>query len=177
MRRVLLLVLTLVLGMIFSSCTIDLEDGTNDDNYVRVYYYQEIDEETDEISLVYYVNNLTFYEFDKDELENVFAIHELSYGPRCDWTVDFKEYFDVYAVKEKRWESIPEIAWFESDQKLSDDVLSLYGTLPILSSSYNIGDVVRITYIEYGLSLHFMVERTDNYLYVRYGDLRKMVIL
>ena len=176
MKRLIGLILFVVIVLVLSSCKIDLEDDTHDDDYIKVSYYYEVDEETNEVSKVYYVSDMTFYHFDKDELENVFAIRELSYGSRGDWTVDFKEYFDVYAVKERQWVSIPETAWYESNQKLIDDVLTIYGTLPILSQHYDIGDTVRVSYLENNLLLHFMVQRVDGSFYVRYGDLREMVL-
>lgn len=70
-----------------------------------------------------------------------------------------------YETETLRWQPIPETAWYEAPQstRLPDDVLVEYGKQPIMSSSYNVGDVVRIVYLENNMKLYFMVEAKPTY--------------
>lgn len=177
MKKFCVLIMTLIVAMIMSSCTIDFSDETHDDDYIKIAFYYAVDEASGDLVKTYYAWELAFYEFDDGELESVDAIKELTYGYKGVLSLNTKEHLDVYKLRERQWVSIPETSWYESNQKLKDDVLVEYGTRPVLSPSYEIGDTVRIHYIDNGLFQHYMVTRVSETLYVRYGDLRKLVKL
>ena len=175
MKKFYVLIMTLIVGMFMTSCTIDFNDGSHDDDYIKVDFVYEVDEQSGELVKSYYVWELVFYSFGNDELENVGSTNELSYTRYGYIDVYLGDYVDLYATNNYEWVNIPETAWYESNQKLPNDTLVLYGTLPVLSPSYEIGDSVRVYYLDNNLALHYMVVRSNNTIYVRYGDLRKLV--
>jgi hypothetical protein len=180
MRKILTILILLVISTLLISCDIDLSDTSHDDDYIIVSTYYEYDEQNDEVIKLYYVpkitTSLTFYTFELDELEKVDEIYEVNYGLRDNYFIKSDEPIELHAVKQLKWDSIPEKYWLGStDKRLEDDVLTTYGDLPIISINYELYDVIRVIYQDSNLYLHYILVRENNYLFIRYGDLRKLI--
>lgn len=184
LRKMLLVFIALMLSVSVMGCVlngIDLKDESNDDNYILVSIYYDVDVKTNEIVQKAYIPEsaeLVFYTLDEiqGELEHALTITEIHYQIKGNYRLLSRKPIKVYAIDEKSWVSIPESAWHYSQDKLQDDVLVTYGTKPLLLPTYEIGDVVRVIYQDNGLQLHFMIERAYQHYYIRYGDLRALLI-
>lgn len=191
MKKLLLVFIVLMLSLSISGCTlngIDLDDTSHDDDYILVSVYYDLDVETHDVVKNIYVPTITsgldytlrFYTLDEldGDVENILSTTTVEYGILGNYSITSNEPIDIYAISDLKWESIPESAWYEtpSEKRLNDDLLVNYGTLPILSETYQIGDVIRVIYQENNLSLHYMVSRSDTRLFIRYGDLRTLLV-
>ncbi len=181
-KKLFLIFIALMLSVSVMGCVlngIDLNDTSHDDDYIVVSLYYEVDKKTGELVQKVYlptINELRFYESNEiGNLELYVQTNEIRYQLYGNYNIKSKTSISVYVVSDLKWENIPETAWHESNQRLNDDVLSTYGTLPILATSYKLSDVIRVIYQDNNLWLHYMVARTDTRLFIRYGDLRTLL--
>jgi hypothetical protein len=170
-----------VMILTLSACDlIDINDTSNDDKYVQVKSYWVFNEETNEVEKLYYLptvnNDIEFYDLDIDELELVNTTNVITYQLNGNYKIVSDDEMDLFMVNKLKWESISEYDYIYSDSKLNDDILVSYGNLPIIASSYQIGDTIRVIYQENNLSLHYVLIREDYNLYIRYGDIRSNLI-
>lgn len=178
-----LLFIVLIFSMMFTliGCDlIDVNDATHDDEYVMVSTYWEIDEVTKELFKVYYVptinGEIEFIDLlTLGEIELVGQTNILNYELRGNYHLGTQEPLDLYMKTELKWENISEYDYIYSTKKLPNDVLVEYGTIPIISSEYEIGSTIRVIYQDNQAYLHYTLMRVDYNLYIRYGDFRELL--
>lgn len=185
-KKLLMIVIVVLLTLSFTRCSfggVDLNDTSHDDDYIVVNLYYEVDLNNGNFIKHIYLptieDELHFYD-DETEIGNLEAYtltNEITYELYGNYSIVSKTPIQVYAVSDKTWMNIPETAWYETprDKRLNDDVQTIYGTLPVLSSNYELGDVIRVIYQSNNIMQHFMVVRSDTRLFIRYGDVRKLI--
>ena len=178
-----LLGIVLLFSMIFtlSACyNIDLNDTTHDDEYVKVSTYWALNEESGDVERLYYIptiiGTINFYDIDIDDLELINQTQKITYKLNGNYHIVSDKPLNLYVKNELVWETISEIDYIYSDSKLEDDVLVTYGDLPIIASSYELGDTIRVIYQENFLQSHFVLLREDYGVYIRYGDIRELLV-
>jgi hypothetical protein len=176
-----LLFIVLIFLMVFTlfGCEfIDTSNTSRDDEYIMVSRYWALNEKTGEVELVYYIstvnNKISLYQLEIDDLELVNQTYTINYQLRGNYSITSQEPLNVYMVKTLMWESISEIGYIYSDNKLPNDVLVESGTLPIISDSYQFGDTIKVIYQDNNIQNHYILSRVNNGIYIRYGDIREL---
>ena len=178
-----LLGIILLFTMVFtlSACyNIDLNDTSHDDEYVEISTYWALNEESGEVEKLYYIptlsGNVEFYQIDRGNLEIIDQTQTITYQLGGNYHIVSNEPLNLYVKSELVWENISEIDYIYSNTKLEDDTLITYGDLPIIANTYEIGDTIRVIYQENFLQSHFVLLREDYSIYIRYGDIRELLI-
>jgi hypothetical protein len=179
-RKIVFIVMLFVMILTLSACDlIDINDTSNDDKYVQVKSYWVFNEETNEVEKLYYLptvnNDIEFYDLDIETLELVDTTTSITYQLNGNYKIVSDDEMDLFMVNKLKWENISEIDYIYSGNKLEDDILVTYGDLPIIASTYEIGDTIRVVYQENNLLLHYALLREDYNLYIRYGDIRELL--
>jgi len=179
MKKVLMILVVLVAIFTLSGCYLDLDDPSHDDDFVLVSNYFERIDGTLEVVERYYLpkidGELVFYELDIEALDLVSNTTRLTYQFRGNYKVESEEPLNIYMLSELKWVNITENDYIYSENKLEDDVLVEYGTLPIIANDYEIGNTIRVIYQENNIYQHYYLQRTNNYMYIRYGDIRGLL--
>jgi len=179
MRRLLSGLILVLTSVILSSCWLDVNDSSHDNEYVIVStYYIQVKDSFDVI-MVYYIpkidGEIIFYDLDDNTLEIVGQTNLLTYQLRGNYSIQTLAPLNIYMGNKLVWNSIPEIGYIYSETKLNSDVLVIYGTLPVISKTYEINDTIRVTYQENNLSLCYILARESTKMFVKYGDIRELL--
>ena len=171
--------------VMLSSCSVDFTDSSHDNDYILVSTYYEIDSNSNTVIKEFYVpyvnynlSGLRYYDISEVlDLEVVALTSQVTYGMFGNYTIVSKTTpIMVYGVSTLKWKTIPENDWIYSTQRLQDDVLVTYGTLPMLSPNYELYDTVRVLYEDLNLTACYVVVKVDTRTFIRYGDLRALLI-
>ena len=180
MKRLTLLFIVILMTFTLSACYLDVYDDSHDDEYVVVSTYFERVSDTFDVIELYYIpqidGEIIFYDLDENILEKTGKLNKITYELRGNYKIETQSPLNIYMVKQLAWVSITENDYIYSESKLETDILVQYGILPIIGKDYELGDTIRVIYQENNLSLHYVLARQDNRMFVRYGDIRELLI-
>ena len=176
MKKLLMLVLLLVATFVLGGCEVTDTDRY-DHQFIDIRAYWDWDSERELIERFYYFDPKTeAVSLVEERLEVVGTANEVSIEFHGNYSIKSKEGITLYQKTDLEWQNISEQGYWASKSQLPDDVLVRYGTLPVLSENYEIGDTVRIFYQDYQLVQHYMVVRADTNYYVNFGEIRQLYI-